>query len=282
MNYKPDESTLISYLYGELSDKENEKVQRYFQEHPEELTAFKELLQVRTIMGEMQDKEVIAPPILVEEGSNLRSLWRSAYFRIPMSIAASFLVVMIAAKLLGTQISYSNNELKVSFGNKVEPKIENTASGLSEGKVQEMINQSLAENNQVVTSNWNARQQELNHSIQKSLQQNSLKIDEMMKTASQASQDQVRTFVAGLQDQNLKLMKDYLQLSSNDQKKYIENLLVDFSKYMQEQRKQDMMVFQTRVGSIEKNSDQFKQETEQILASIISNLDGTTKKTNNY
>ena len=103
-----------------------------------------------------------------------------------------------------------------------------------------------------------------------------------MKVASQASQDQVRTFVAGLQQDNLQLMKDYMALSSKDQQVYVENLLVDFSKYLQEQRKQDLLLFQTRMSSIEKNTDQFKQETEQILASIIANPENTFKKVNNY
>jgi hypothetical protein len=49
---------------------------------------------------------------------------------------------------------------------------------------------------------------------------------------------------------------------------------------LKEQRKQDLMLFQTRVSSIEKNTDQFKQETEQILASIISNP--VSKNKNSY
>ena len=36
------------------------------------------------------------------------------------------------------------------------------------------------------------------------------------------------------------------------------------------------------MSSIEKNTDQFKQETEQILANIISNPENTLKKVNNY
>jgi len=63
---------------------------------------------------------------------------------------------------------------------------------------------------------------------------------------------------------------------------YVENLLVDFSKYLQEQRKQDLVFFQSRMSSIEKNSSQFKQETEQILSSIISNPESAIKKVNNY
>ncbi len=102
-----------------------------------------------------------------------------------------------------------------------------------------------------------------------------------MKATALASEDQVRTFVSGLQNDNLRLMKDYLKLSSTEQQKYVESLLVDFSKYLQEQRNQDLALFQTRMSSIEKNTNQFKEETEQILTSIITNK-GVSKKTNSY
>ncbi len=102
-----------------------------------------------------------------------------------------------------------------------------------------------------------------------------------MQASATASQEQVKSFVAQLQTDNLKLMKDYIQLSSAGQKEYIENLLVDFSSYLQEQRKQDWQLVQTRVNTIEKNTDQFKQETEQLLTSLISNNNGTSNQRRN-
>jgi hypothetical protein len=147
--------------------------------------------------------------------------------------------------------------------------------------VQEMIQSSLAKNNEVISSSWSEDQKRLSLSIRQNLDQNSKKIDALMKTTSDASQEQVRGFVASLQNENLKLMKDYFQLSTADQKKYTEGLLVDFSDYLKEQRKQDLLILQTRVNSIEKNTDQFKQETEQLLASIISNP-GSKSNKNSY
>jgi hypothetical protein len=86
-------------------------------------------------------------------------------------------------------------------------------------------------------------------------------------------------FVAGLQEQNLKLMQDYFKLSSSEQKKYMENLLTDFSSYLQEQRKQDLQLVQTKMNYLEQNNNQFKQETEQILTSLISS---PNRNKNNY
>jgi hypothetical protein len=279
MNYKPDEGMLMAYLYGELDAAETEKVQLYLQQHPEELKKLQGLGDARNIFAQVQDKEVIAPPIFMDD-ANVKPLWQSSYFKSVMSIAASLLFLMVAGKFLGTEINYSGGELKISFGGKREAVKEMIQPSLTEEKVKEMIQLSLANNNEVVTSSWSEDQKRLSQSIKQNLDQNSKKIDALMKGAADASQEQVRGFVASLQNENLKLMKDYFQLSAADQKKYTESLLVDFSQYLKEQRKQDMMLFQTRVSSIEKNTDQFKQETEQLIANIISNP--SSKNKNSY
>ncbi len=284
MNYKPDESTLIAYLYGELDAKETTKLQEYFLQNPEALGKLQQLTEVRNMLRLAEDKEVIAPPIFMNDASHVTRFWQSGYFRTVVSIAASFLLLLVAARLIGPEISYSKGELRISFKEAapVEQPVLQQPASLTSREVQQMINSSLVKNNELVSSAWDTNNKKIQATLRTNLAINSAKIDELMKVTSQASQDQVRTFVAGLQQDNLQLMKDYLALSSKDQKVYVENLLVDFSKYLQEQRKQDLMFFQTRMSSIEKNTDQFKQETEQILASIISNPDGAFKKINNY
>jgi hypothetical protein len=284
MNYKPDEGTLMAYLYGELDAAESKKVMEYLTQHPEELQQLQQLMDVQQVMKRVQDKEVIAPPIFGEVSARQVHFWQTGSFKTMMSIAASFILILVAARLIGPDISYTNGELRISFkdakttGQVLPP----NQPLLTAAEVQEMINSSLTRNNEVITAGWENNQKQIDQSIKSNFASNSRKLDELMKVTSQASQDQVRTFVAGLQEDNLKLMKDYLQLSSNEQKTYVEALLVDFSKYLQEQRKQDFQVFQSRMSSIEKNTDQFKQETEQILASIISNPDVTIRKANNY
>ncbi|MEQ1585790.1 MAG: hypothetical protein ABL895_07935 [Cyclobacteriaceae bacterium] len=285
MKYKPDDATLISYLYGELDAKETEKVLGYLNQNPEEFKNLQQLMDVRSVLKHVEDKEVIAPPVFMDQGGHASRFWQANYFKTIMSIAASFLLLMVAARLIGPEISYSKGELRISFNGAVpveQKQILPATTSLTPNEVQEMINTSLVKNNELISTEWESNNKKLQASLRTNLTSNSAKIDDLMKVASQASQDQVRSFVAGLQEDNLRLMKDYLQLSAKDQKVYVENLLVDFSKYLQEQRKQDLMLFQTRMSSIEKNTDQFKQETEQILASIISSPEGTIKKVNNY
>jgi len=188
-------------------------------------------------------------------------------FKMSMGIAASILFLMVAGKLLGPEISYSKGELRISFWEQ-NGTASNSYQLLVRRKVKEMISASLASNNELQKTSHEADQKKLMQSL---VEMNSKKMDALAKTASMASREQVQAFVGSLQEQNLKLMKDYFQLSASEQKKYMEGMLTDLSGYLQEQRKQDLQLVQTKMNYLEKNSNQLKQETEQILTSLISN-----------
>ena len=124
-------------------------------------------------------------------------------------------------------------------------------------------------------------QQKLEQSISKNLVVNSDKMNDIVRQASSASKDQIQEYVSTLQADNMKLVKDYFTLTSGEQKQYIEGLLVDFAKYLQQQRRDDLQLVQMRLNNIEQNNTAFKQETEQILTSIISSV-GTVPSETKY
>ena len=260
----------MAYLYGELENSEREAVEKYLFEHPEARLELERLDQVRTMLGEIKDKEVIAPPIFVDERKS-RSLWDIPYFKTIASIAASLLIVILAGRLAGMKIQYEAREMRISFG---DTKHSNNPSvdALSTDAVQAMINASLNKNNESMQMSWRETHEQLDASINKSLAMNSTKIDKLVRQASVASQDQIREFVSGIQTENLQFVKNYFKLSADEQKQYIESMLVHFSKYLQQQRSDDLQLVQTRLNSLEKNTDVFKQETEQILTSIITTV----------
>ena len=280
MSYKPDESVLMAYLYDELTSDEKLMVENYLQENPEVRKELEQLQHLRTMMAMVEDKEVIAPPIVMEDRKQ-RFFSNIPYVKTIMGIAASLLMLMVAGKLLDLQVNYSNSELRLSFEAPVETTVaeQPAHASLSAEEVQRMINESMLQNNQIVQASWNETQKKLDESIHKNLALNSGKISSLVKQASNASQNQIRDYVASLQNQNQQLVKDYFQLTTSEQQKYIESLLVDFSKYLQQQRNNDLEVLQTRLMSVEQDTSVLKEETEQILASIISN--GTTGNTTN-
>jgi hypothetical protein len=265
----------MDFLYGELEGAEKEKVEKYLLENPQVRMELEQLRNVRSALAHVKDKEVIAPPIFVGD-SKQQSLWQTPYFKTVISIAASLILVILVGRFSGLQIQYGERELRIGFGNveQVKPtevEVATTAT-LSPEEVQAMINSSLHQNNEAMQSNWKETQQGLDASITRNLAINSNKIDKLVREASAASQEQIRQFVSGMQTENLQLVKNHFKLSGDQQKQYIESLLVDFSKYLQQQRNDDLQLVQTRLNSLEKNTDVFKQETEQILSSIITTV----------
>jgi hypothetical protein len=277
MSYRPDESALMSYLYGELEGEEKEKIEKYLLQNPEAKSELQKLRALRKMLGTVADKEVIAPPLFIGDAKQ-RAFWDSSYFKTVMSIAASLVLLIVVGRLADLHIDYANQELKISFGEVQKVRPENyqpSLATLTPEQVQAMINISLNQNNQVMQASMEESQQKLDASIQKNLLANSIKVDKLVREASTASEGQIQQYMASLQSENAKLVKDYFQLTSTEQKKYIEDLLIDFAKYLQQQHSNDLQIVQTRLNSLEKNTDMFKQETEQILSSIITNAGGT-------
>ncbi|HEY8937784.1 MAG TPA: hypothetical protein VIM65_21300, partial [Cyclobacteriaceae bacterium] len=111
MSFKPDEITLMAYVYGELEGEEKEKVEEYLSTHENARVEVENLMTLKKMMGSVKDKEVIAPPIFV--GDNKPSFnWNSPYLKTVLSIAASLLLIILVGKATNTQINYSGGELK--------------------------------------------------------------------------------------------------------------------------------------------------------------------------
>lgn len=271
MSYRPDEKDWMAYLYGEMEGEEKERFEQYLAVNEEARKQLHHFKGLRNLMGQAEDKEVIAPPIVFADSRTSR-FWDAPYFRTVIGIAASLIVVMMVARFAGTNISFSENELRISFGSEPAPAQTASPASLTPKEIQRMIDASVAQNNTAIRQDWQSHEVKLNESIRQNLAVNSSRINALMKEASSASQEQVRGFVAAMQTENMKQVKDYFQLTSAEQKSYIENLLVDFAGYLQQQRNNDLQLVQMKMQSIEKDTDLFKQETEQILASIITTV----------
>ena len=98
MGYKATEHDLMAYLYGELEGKEKEMLEQYLLENAEARLELEKLKQLRHALGNVKDKEVIAPPIFVGD-SRSSFIWNAPYFKTIVSIAASLLIGMEIAKI---------------------------------------------------------------------------------------------------------------------------------------------------------------------------------------
>lgn len=282
MSYKPDEKDWMAYLYGELEDADRIKFDQYILQHPDAKDELERFQHIRKLLSHVDDKEVIAPPVFIDEGPSAPArrplyFWNSHAFKVISAIAASVILALWMGSLSGARLKVSNHEFHLVFGEgpvKDQPVVP-MEKALSARQVQEMINASLDKNNTVVQANLEATQKDMEVSLRKNLATNSGQIHQLIREASTASQEQIRQYVEGMRTENMAQVKDYFQMTSTEQKKYIENLLVDFAKYLQQQRNNDLQLVQTRMNSLEQNTDVFRQETEQILSSIITTVGAT-------
>ena len=275
MKLNMNEETLMTYLYGESNADERAEVEKYFMENPNELNKYKELLFVKDTLGKIADKEVIAPPLIMSDETPSISLWKSGFIRYSIGIAAAFVIVMFGAKLLGVQMNYSGNQFTLSFG---EPVVKETTSGVSPMEVQDMINSALHKNNEVVQASWEQSQNKMQAELTNNSMLTTQKINQINRNASLESQDQMRRFMQSLQAENNQAFQEYIRLTTSEQKQYIEGLLVDFSKYMQEQRNQDLNVMNARLNTLEEDNTLFREEAGQIITSLISDNNSTIKR----
>jgi hypothetical protein len=280
MSYKPDEKQWMAYVYDELDEGDRRRFEEYLQHDADARTQLEKWQNLRRMMTQMGDKEVIAPPLFVGSGhpglpAATREMWNAPYLKTIVSIAASLLLLMVAGKMIGMNVTLSDREIRLTFGDasiNQPAKTADQAASLSHEEVQEMINSSLSRNNTMLQASLDETQEKLNASIRKNLALSSGKIDRLLQQAASASQQQIGAYVASIRDENMRQVKDYFQLTSAEQKKYIENLLVDFAQYLEQQRNNDLQVVYTQMKSLEQNTNVFKQETEQILSSIITTV----------
>jgi hypothetical protein len=274
MTYKPDESILMAYLYDELEEEEKVKVEAYLEQHPEARKELESMQAMRMLMSNLRDKEVIEPPIIQQSGSGSWRFWDGKPFRAVAGIAATLLLLMLVGKFSGMQINAGNGELRISFAAAKQTDVMQ-ADNLSKDEVNQMIKSSLQKYESKLDQEWRMQQASINESINKNLAKNSGKIDAVLARAANASDEQIRMYVENMQQQNMLLMQDYLALTSIEQKQYMEDLLVDFAQYLQQQRNNDLRYLQARMNYIEEDTDMFRLETEQILSSIVTNVSNT-------
>jgi anti-sigma factor RsiW len=281
MNYKPDEATLAAYLYGELPPRETEQVKSWLEQHPENAAELERLVFVRQALGALHDKEVLAPSMPWSDARKAANR-RPARVKPVLGIAASLLFLLAAGWMLRPEIQAGNGQLTIRFG---ANRAENTAQAdvrPTKAEVEEMIREALHNQDLVWQAAWREEQRTLLEAVNQRGSANGRMAAELIALTRQASAGQMEASVAELQKENLKMMQDYLQLATSQQAAYVEKLLTDFSKFLLEQRQRDLNLITARLAGVEQNTNQFREETGQILAGILTTPGPANKNQNNY
>ena len=80
------------------------------------------------------------------------------------------------------------------------------------------------------------------------------------------------TFLTQTRNNNVRVLQSYLESSSVQQQEYFQAVITEFSNYVETQRTEDLRMIRRSLLDLQENQQSQKQETDQILASILSTV----------
>ena len=241
---------MMDYLYDELNPAERKAFELQMAQNSE-LKAELEAFQTdKKVLENWEDEKVSAPPFFKVYKNPVRNNTQTG-IKWVLSIAASLLILLIAAKVTGLEISSQNSEFRIAFGQKIQ-----TKSQLDKTEIEQMVNLALINHEEKLADGKKADKQDLeNYLAQQSKQNEKL----------------IGNYLIGLQQSNVEIMQTYWKESNEQQQMYTENLLANFVEYMEAQRKDDMAYLFAKMELMETDKDLFKIETGQMINSLASN-----------
>ncbi|MEL7002717.1 MAG: hypothetical protein AAFN93_08290 [Bacteroidota bacterium] len=260
MSYKIDIDKMMAYLYGELSIEEVKEMEALIEKHPELKRELDELGELRGIMGELPDKEVIEPVIFQEQKREV------PYLKTILAVAASISLIVLLGYLTNLKISFSENQLLVQFG---RPEIETTTINKNKASNSDLIQSSPVRDNSILQrqidslkvklEEYNTSRSMISAEINKSLNQN------LNKTKIQLA-----AYAREQQQLNADALVTLLAQSEDYQKQYINALLTDYSEYLDTRREEDMQFYIDGLQTLKEDYDLKQIETEQLLTNLIT------------
>ncbi|GAB4229625.1 MAG: hypothetical protein Tsb0034_01280 [Ekhidna sp.] len=253
MSYKPEESTWIAYLYGELSGAEKNKVEEYLSSHLDARKEIEGIKETLGILGNLQDKEIPAPEFVFDQpskvvvGSSIAArIWKKS-----LAIAASIVLVLLAGYFTKMNLSISDGKFQVAFGD--------TQTGYSKNDVEQMIAAAVNKSK---------------HEMQGQLAATESR---MLKTVSEQApamdKDEIEAFLARHQGLSADDVSEMIKNMEQAQQEYTDRALQDLAIFLDIQRQGDLEVIQAQFENFENNAVYNQLQTNQLLTNLISSVE---------
>ncbi|MEM7548750.1 MAG: zf-HC2 domain-containing protein [Bacteroidota bacterium] len=275
MNKKINEHKLTAYLYGELSGQELEEVKNHLDKNPEEKKRVEELNQVRRILGKLEEKEVIEPVFIWPEENLPRpendNFYHSNWFKIACSITLFIVIFFISGYFLSASLKINNGSFVLGFNSEDQSKIVAPVQEFTAEDIESIIDKKLSS----ISENNTQQFQELSDQIQLISNKKVLdsgKIISMLDQESNQLNNNLQAYANQIQEENINALRDLVVLSSKQQQAQFETTLVEFSKYLEQKRNDDLNFILLNLKDLKQHSDNYKSKTNEILASLIEKV----------
>jgi len=270
MSWKPNETDIVDYLYGELSSDKVQKFEEHMEQNPELAKEVADLRLTQAMLPSLPDDEVILPLNFSSvTGTDVKPITNRNWLY-PLSIAASIAAIMVVGYFTQFNVSIGQDGFKAAFNN-ATPLQENL---LTKDEIKVIIDNRVY----LATNNWQTQMTEMQTNFTSQLERNQrLTESEILrvansKTKSEIEDEQILAFISQLKDENRKMMQSFYQVSADDQQTYMRNILLDFQDYLNAQRQEDLNIIQANMLELKNTSELKQEETDMILANIITSV----------
>lgn len=265
---------LINYLYDEMTAEERRQFEKAMEHNPELRREFEELKAVRKGLSQVQDKEVMEPFFLW--GRNGSTPWSTMFrrrsllmFKPFIAVAATFIIVLLVGYLTNFTITYQDKSLYIGF-NRMEGGGE--YGEITREEIATLVNQEIAKNNAYIFTKLTETEQKMDTRFTALEEEPKSLVSTAQLPADVVTQQELDLFLTQVRNNNLSVLKTYLQSSSVQQEEYFQAVLAEFSDYMENQREEDLRLIRRSLVDLRENQQAQKAETDQILANIITTV----------
>jgi len=241
---------MMDYLYDELNPAEKKAFEEELARNPELKEEMEAFQRSKNALGYWEDEKISAPPFFNIQPSQKQNSSQNG-LKWFLSIAASLLILMVAAKFTGMEISNQEGGFRIAFGEE-----DSTNKQLDKSEIQQMVNVALSNYEDKLDDERKEDKQELENYLTQQSQQN---------------EKLINNYLTDMQESNMEMMQTYWKESNDQQQVYTERLMTNFADYIEEQRKEDMDYLFAKMELMESDKDLFKIETGQMINSLASN-----------
>jgi len=270
MSWKPNESDIVDYLYGELSPELQKKIEEYMQQNSDFAKEVNDLRLTQGILPSLPDEEVILPLNFTSTHEDVKPIARSRGWIYPLSIAASIAAILVVGYFTQFSMSFGEEGFRMAF-NEAPPAQE---LSLSEAEINAIIDSRV----NLASNTWNNQIAELKTSFASQLQHNQqiteseIKRVAAIKPQTEIEDEQMLAFISQLKEENRIMMQTFYQASADEQQNYMRRILLDFQDYLDNQRREDLRFIQANMLELKSTSELNQEETDKILANIITTV----------
>jgi hypothetical protein len=275
MSYKPDESTLLDYLYGELDPMERQQVAMYLAANPEVKRKLDELDQTRKLLGSLKDKSVV-PSVLLAPAPTTgpsRQPWFSGFVKNAAAVTLLLGFLMGMGKLTGADVQLGASGFSLAFSEKPTPTL------LDRGRPEVDRDELMALIQTTLDSEEKARIQEQQQwqqvMAEKMIPPQKTVENRLIEQITRKLEDRMDAYFASVQYENANVLATYWEEVALAQKNYMNLLLEDYANGLQRVREEDLLYLQDRLNGLQIKNNQLEQEVSEILLYLLAEIQST-------